>query len=42
MSVPGVLLYVSDVSSHLQSQLIARISAIHLRAGQAEPPLEAG
>lgn len=42
MSVPEMLLFVSDVSSHLQSQLIAGVSAIHLRAGQAEPPLEAG
>lgn len=28
--------------SHLQSQLVAGVSAVHLRAGQAEPPLEAG
>lgn len=33
--------YVSDVSFYLQSQLIAGVSAIHLRAGQAEPPLKA-
>lgn len=32
----------NDESSHLQSQLIAGVSAIHLRAGQAEPPLKAG
>lgn len=31
----------SDVAPHLQSQLVAGVSAIHLGAGQAEPPLEA-
>lgn len=34
--------YLSDVSPHLQSQLIACVSAIHLGAGQAEPPFKAG
>jgi len=27
---------------HLQRQLVAGVTAVHLRAGQAEPPLEAG
>ena len=34
--------HVSYVCPHLQSQLIAGVSSIHLGAGQAEPPLEAG
>lgn len=29
-------------SPHLQSQLIAGVSAVHLGAGQTEAPLEAG
>ena len=33
--------YALDASLDLQSQLIAGVSAVHLRAGQAEPPLEA-
>lgn len=30
------------VALYLQGQLVAGVSAVHLRTGQAEPPLEAG